>query len=286
VFSESVYNLAKKVLLRNKGSSIFDRDWDSLIILDACRYDCFVLVAREMGLKEKIEKFRSLGSCTFEFLLNNFTGRRSDIVYVTANPYVSLLLKEKVSKIIPVWDFGWSDEYKTVLPETVYRHALKAALKYPRKKLIVHFMQPHEPFLSLHGYNLQITGISMSKREVIEGKMFSKADKLIWDLVRKRRFSRKKAINAYIQNIRIVYPYAIRLARILPGKTVITADHGEAFGERFLFWRIWSHPSHTYTKQLVEVPWVEINGITDSTAHKDYIRKELVRTACSYRVKV
>lgn len=268
--------LAKKILFRNKGEYVLDRDWDNLIILDACRYDAFVKVASEHGIRN-VSYIISRGSCTFEFLQENFEGRDCrDIVYVTANPYVSLLLKDTVYKIIPVWDFGWNDKLKTVLPDIVYREALKAKQKYPDKRLIVHFMQPHEPYLDLYKYNVPITGFEMARKEVEAGVMFRWMDKCIWEFVREGKFDRGIAIEAYYNNVRLVFPYALNLAKILPGKSVITADHGEGFGERVaLFARVWGHPARVYTPVLTKVPWYEVEG-----GSMKEVEKELIKGVC------
>jgi len=266
-------NVAKKVLFRNRGEYVLDKEWDNLIILDACRYDAFVKVAGEYGIRH-VNFTISRGSCTFEFLQENFSNRDcSDIVYVTANPYVSLLLKDKVYRIIPVWDFGWNEELKTVLPDVVYKEALKAKQKYSDKRLIVHFMQPHEPYIDLYKYNVPITGFEMARKEVEAGVMFRWMDKCIWEFVRKGVFDRKLAIAAYYNNLRLVFPYALKLAKILPGKSIITADHGEGFGERVaLFARVWGHPPHVYTPILTKVPWYEVDGGSLKEVEKELIR--------------
>ncbi|MFB6182582.1 MAG: hypothetical protein ABEI78_00815, partial [Candidatus Nanohaloarchaea archaeon] len=62
--------------------SIFDRDWDNLIVLDACRQDLYEEVNGET------ESRISAGSSTKDFIKDNFSeGELSDIVYITANPH-------------------------------------------------------------------------------------------------------------------------------------------------------------------------------------------------------
>ena len=68
----------------------FSRDWDYLIILDACRYDDFIHVIKELGFDlSNIDEFTSLGSDTTKFLMKNFT---DDIVYVSVNPFINIIL--------------------------------------------------------------------------------------------------------------------------------------------------------------------------------------------------
>ena len=65
------------------GADVFAEDWDTLCILDACRYDMF---ARCSELSGQHERQQSKGSATTEFLTANRDGRDlRDTVYVTAN---------------------------------------------------------------------------------------------------------------------------------------------------------------------------------------------------------
>lgn len=59
-------------------------DWDTLVILDACRYDMFEEINETEG---ELEHRYSRGSCTPDFIRENFPeGEFHDTVYVTANP--------------------------------------------------------------------------------------------------------------------------------------------------------------------------------------------------------
>lgn len=130
-------------IVGNKGIYVMEEDWDNLIVLDACRYDLFKEVANT-GTDYRISR----GSFTPEFLIENFDGRKYyDTVIVTANPYVDKLVKESFYKVISVWKDGWDGKYNTVLPQTMLKYGLKAEKMYPDKRLIVWFLQPHEPFI-------------------------------------------------------------------------------------------------------------------------------------------
>lgn len=165
-----IKDMLLKILSRNNnnGNSIFDEDWDNLIILDACRYDAFyeILKRGRIKIKGRLEYRISKGSDTSQFLLKNFIKERyDDIIYITANPLVSIILKNRVYKIIPVWRFGWDEEYKTVHPKTLYYYTLKTydKYKYLGKRFIIHFIQPHYPYI---GYNNIDTG-----QRLLEGQI-------------------------------------------------------------------------------------------------------------------
>lgn len=131
------------------GIDVFGEEWDTLIILDACRYDLF---ARRSTLPGTLEKRRSRGSSTVEFLRGNAAGRDlRDTVYVTANPQFYQYRDEldaRFHEVVHVWmDEGWDGEHETVLPETTTDYARTAAERYPNKRLLIHYLQPHYPFI-------------------------------------------------------------------------------------------------------------------------------------------
>jgi len=140
------------ILFNNKGIHVLEEQWDNLIILDACRYDVLKEEFIKGKMRGKLEYRISRGADTTTFLLENFGDNKcDDIVYVTANPFVDRLLKDKFYKIISVWKYGWSEKYHTVLPEIMYEYTLYAMSKYPNKRLIIHFIQPHYPYI---GYSI------------------------------------------------------------------------------------------------------------------------------------
>jgi len=56
--------------------------------------------------------------------------------------------KKHFYKVVDVWDFGWDERIGTVSPREINRAALKYYLKYPGKRFIIHYLQPHAPYLS------------------------------------------------------------------------------------------------------------------------------------------
>ena len=68
----------------------------------------------------------------------------------------------------------------------------------------------------------------------------------------KKLFFRIK--KAYAENLKFVLEYLKKLICNLQGKIVITADHGEAFGEKGVL----GHPYGVHIRELVEVPWFTV----------------------------
>lgn len=238
-------------VIGNKGRRVMEEDWDNLVVLDACRYDLFVEVT---GLEA--DYIISRGSSTAEFLKENFAGHKyANTVIVTANPVVSRLVKNCFYYVIPVWKAGWDDRLGTVLPQTVIESAIEAERKYPDKRLIVWFIQPHSPFIG----NPEI--YSSTVRRAVEITEFNRSNILAsnpWREADKGNLEIGQVWQAYKKNLEIVLPYAYELARQLKGKTVITSDHGNAF-ERLWFplpVRIAGHSPGLYIPALIKVPWL------------------------------
>ncbi len=257
----SIVGLLSKVLFINfkEGFSIFSEHWDNLLILDACRFDFFSAEIQRRQISGNLSYKLSRGSMTEEFLIKNFTENYySNIVYVTANPFVDLVLKEKVYKIIPVWKYAWDKYLKTVPPYKVCKFALKAKKKYPDKKIIIHFMQPHYPFI---GFSFKKeTGIS-EMVSAINNKNRCWMDIDIWDLFFDGAITIEDIISGYKQNLKIVMNAVEDLIKNLDGKIVITSDHGEAFGEklhRLVPLKVYGHPRRVKIKSLIKVPWFVI----------------------------
>ncbi len=236
----------------NKGVFITGEDWDNLIILDALRHDTFQEVTRM-----KVDYKLSRGSHTKEFLKENFDGKKfNDIVYITATPVVNRDVPNAFYKILLVWKYEWDENPGTVHPKVMKEYALKAEQKYPNKRLIIHFLQPHQPYIGdpqLYEEYKNVVRHNISKYHSLPTTTTN-----IWYGIRKGQVSLKRVYEAYKRNLKIALPYTFELAEKLRGKTVITADHGELFGD-FLYplpLRGFWHPIGLHVLPLIKVPWL------------------------------
>ena len=236
------------------GIDVLNQDWDIMIILDACRADVFEDLVPIEGHYQRVE---SRGAQTLEFLRGNFQNRSLlDTVYVTANPMYrrnESLINARFHATIDVWmEAGWNDTYNTVLPETVADWTIKASDRFPNKRLIAHFIQPHFPFITDDVRESWLTPDPASG-----GRSF-------WKQIRcgQLSFSRAELWDAYRDNLSTTIPHVKRIIDQVTGKTVITSDHGNLFGERI--WpapiRDWGHPDQTYVGELISVPWLSVSG--------------------------
>lgn len=234
--------LANESGYNDGGVDVFAEDWDSLVILDACRYDCF---ADQSTLDGALETRISRASATREWVRANFGGRTlHDVVYVSANPNYRKVADDIGAEVHAYVDV-WQDDYleadgNVVPPEAVTECALDAAERFPNKRLLVHYVQPHYPFLGPTG----------------RGEF--DPTKTLNEISRNADFTDDRLDEAYRENLDLVLVETERLLDELSGKTVVSADHGELLGERLspIPLRAYGHPNGVYVEELVEVPWL------------------------------
>lgn len=232
------------------GVDVVSEDWDTLLVLDACRYDMFETIH---DLPGRLERRESKGSHTSEFLVANFGGRTlRDTVYVTASPQLHNWRDEMDAEfhaVVDVWrEAGWDDEHGTVTPETMADHVRSAVEEYPQKRIVGHFLQPHYPF---------IDGDDRLNARTFDDEEESTD---VWGELMRGRLdvSTEDVWHAYLRNLDIALPTIEELLDDLDGRTVVTSDHGNMVGERAtpVPIREWGHPPGVYTDQLVTVPWL------------------------------
>lgn len=222
----------------SKGESVMERDWDNLIVLDACRYDSFEKLNSFDG---ELEKFRSKATATPQWLKRNFTDYYDDVIYVTGNPYAPKLAEdgyfdaeEHFFKVVHVWDTDWDDELGTVRPDDMNKRVREIKEQHPDKRIIAHYMQPHEPFIG---------------ETELPGERTCFTDR--WE-----RLNRPELKQAYEDNLELVMESLEDLLPDLEGKTVVTGDHGELVKGKY---GLFTHPKDVFIEELYTVPWFEIS---------------------------
>jgi hypothetical protein len=239
------------------GVDVFKEDWDTLVVLDACRYDMFKSTSQ---LEGTLSSHISKGSSTVEWLQANFDGRDlCDTVYVTANPQLERNRNRwniNLHKIINVWlKNGWDEETGTVRAGTMTKTALKATEQYPQKRLVIHYMQPHYPFVPSK------TDFDKKHLQQIHSEDDSPMGENVWS----QKFngtlhvSQEELWSMYVENLEYVLEHIEKLLANISGKTVVTGDHGNYVGERASPVPIqeYGHPRGLYDEPVVRVPWLE-----------------------------
>jgi hypothetical protein len=301
-----------------------NNDWDFLIILDACRFDFFSHLYQNY-FTGTLDKYKSEGSCTREWFLNTFKKFYNDIIYISANPYINSFhttsgfnaeqlifqidAKNYFFKVIDVWQYGWNEILGTVHPKEMTQMSLSLIEKYPDKRFIIHYVQPHAPFIAKKYFSY-----GFSKPNISKGQIFSslnKSNSRLFIILNKltflvNRIFRKIGLGnlytiklknflhlppsnpmevaihmyglnglrrAYAANLDIVLGHVAFLASHLSGKIIITSDHGEFLGENS---RI-GHPCGSPDLLIRTVPWFKIETIKRHLAPREILRYRISR---------
>jgi hypothetical protein len=188
---------------------------------------------------------------------------------------------QHLSHVVDVWKHGWDDDLGTVPPDGIetafdqYRHLADEA-----ERTVIHYMQPHAPYLR-RGNGRKLEHIQKSMRRRADGDDGGSVLDPILDRVRPKvegyldgnglaqmvglwleldleglltDGTRQTAMTYHEENLRIALESVASMVDDLEGTVVVTADHGEAFGEH----GVWEHHIETHIPPLVEVPWLEL----------------------------
>lgn len=236
---------------------VADMVWDNLIVLDCCRFDAF---ARHNDIAGRLIRTVSTASCTWDWLGENFSHKdMKDVIYVSANPFASYYyLRRKLGyipfyKIVEVWKNGWNDELKTVHPSAVNQATLDSLNSNPEKRHIIHYMQPHHPFIG--AVKLVDTDAIPWRNKFLGRENMEERELDVFKMLQRGLVDAETIWKAYISNLMLVQGYVKKLLPSLTGKICITSDHGDSFGRYGVFY---GHPSRVFLRELLEVPWLEV----------------------------
>lgn len=252
--------------LPDQRERIRERDWDYLLVLDACRYDAFEALHGEY-VDGELDRVRSPGSQTIEWLSETFPDEYPEITYVSGHAIVNSdgirandPTREQVDEsprgdpdytpaehfpdIVDAWKGGYDQDIETVDPRAV-NEELEAA----EPPAIGHYPQPHMPWARGNDY----IDTEYPRRE----KLAPRPD----ESSHTPRFSRGRILHhlgedwlafAYRDNLEFVLEHVAPTRANLDGTVVITSDHGE------LLTGPDAHPAGRDDPALREVPWMVV----------------------------
>lgn len=254
------------------GTPVYDREWDLLIVLDACRVDALRTLADEFDFIRTVDSVVSVGSTSGEWMAQTFHRRFTpmieDTAMVTANAHTEYVLEDRTfppqwvaapmtwprwDPITPdtfthleqVWETRWDEELGTVPPRQVTDRAISTARREQNERLIVHYLQPHAPYLG----------------RTEDGDLETTVSKPL-TLLRRGEIAREAVWEAYLDTLRLVLSeVALLLENVDAERVVLTADHGEAFGEMGLY----EHPVACPHPVVKRVPWAETTASDEGT---------------------
>jgi len=110
------------------------------------------------------------------------------------------------------------------------------------EKILIHFMQPHAPFLLNDRYYRKLPYIKKP------------GDIFVWDIARQKRNKLDIVVWGYYKNLKIMLPYIRTLLKMREGRTIISSDHGNMLeGKKIGHGKGWP-------KENQIVPWFIVGG--------------------------
>nr|WP_244605454.1 hypothetical protein [Halorhabdus rudnickae] len=245
------------------GTNVFERDWDVLVVLDACRADALRSVAPDTDLIGTVESMRSVGSSSSEWLENTFPGHpeTSRTVMVTGNTWTDRYVDaESFAALDEVWKYAWDEDLGTVPARAVTDRAISMARERDPDRLVVHYMQPHHPFVP----------DPLAEDDGMVRNSDHSNPTNPWVALRRGEITTDRVWDAYEATLRHVLEAVGTLVDNVTGRVAITADHGNLFGE----WGLYGHPMHLPLAAVLTVPWAETRGNGRTTYSPELVPPE------------
>ena len=262
------------------GTNVYDRDWDLLILLDACRIDALRHVASDFDVlpaASDIDSMWSLGSASAEWLSKTFTDDYTDeiaeTIYLSANPYSVKIFDNgfcappnaapfgspkrntvKSSDFKQIYNLTRThcdERYNVVLPVDLTDAAIQVGRNTDAHRYIVHYMQPHVPYLA---------------RAIADDRDMTAAERDAFDRLGSNGLDYTTIKRWYIETLSYTLEWVRRLVENFDAeKVVVSADHGELFGE----WHMNSHLTGLPHPKLKRVPWARTTATDTESYHPE-----------------
>jgi len=256
---------------------LVEEDWDNLIVIDACRADLFE-ETMDTSRYDEYRRVVSIDSNTTPWSIKNFNGKElGDTVFVTGNPATSKTVPNDFHDFIEVWadpDAHDANSY-TVPPDPVCDATRTAVEDYPDKRIVVHLVQPHAPFVPRPDLVYRTYWSEADRVGVDVGEPDTEPPNNVWEALEMGMVDRDDVWEGYRENLEYVMEHVHELLPDLPGKTVVTSDHGNMLGERTVSGRrVYGHPGGMRTRGLVEVPWAVVQHGDRKSIRDDGVHSE------------
>lgn len=233
----------KAIFQRDGLASLLQENKFALLILDACRWDTL-----QYFLNEEVRQALSPSILTVRWL-NACWPNEYDITYITGIPHIVPTPRETdvtydghehFEEVVYLGEKAWDEELKTVPPAPIR----DAAIETDADRVIVHFLQPHIPY------------IGETRIDELAYGQLGESDENVPTKEMMKKVPAKTLQEAYFDNLERVWTEGVQplLTRYEDRRVVITADHGELLGED-------GNYGHGHiAAPVIIVPWVEVAG--------------------------
>lgn len=281
------------------GKNVYEKDWDVLVILDTARVDAMKQMSQEFEFISDVDKLFSLGNMSAEWMVNTFSSEHihdiEETAFVAGNVWADRILRsdwqeqlpEQYSYITsgyPNWDPVTQDDFLCVdntwklqselgglhpnsaspFPHIITDRAINLYRDYEPNRMIVHYSAPH---ISYIGNAIDFSAVDLGA-ESFEDLSNISVKRQLYDYEKsfsplmKGEITKEKMFGSYLENLRLALTYTkILINNVDAENVVISADHGEAFGE----FGIYSHNFGLFDKNTRLVPWVETSATDNDT---------------------
>jgi len=289
------------------GTNIFDREWDALVVLDACRTDSLSEFSGSMPWLNDVEQMRSVGSMSSEWVLKTFTQDHLDEIrntaFISRNVWSQRIFDQEIHKnseiskarkydIIqkgyPNWNPVSSADFQhyervqpianqddrihpesTSVPHIVTDRAITVGREMDFDRLIVWYRMPHIKFFA---DAIDWVADETSIETLMSGPEVRREltpEERSYGVVMNGDASSEKVRDLYNQNLRFVLEYVnILLQNLDADDVVVSADHGEGLGDGL--GQFWSHPYGYPFSPIKTVPWAETTAQDEHTYEPRY----------------
>jgi hypothetical protein len=231
-------------------------DWDTLVILDACRADLFENIV-DTNTWDAYESANSGSGATPTWFKRKWNGTYGDTVYVSGTPVLSRSAPGSFHSIVECWKNAINDDLNGPDPTIVTKAAIDAHQKYPHKRIVVHYIQPHYPFL--RDPDLHFTEFSGTDDWDVDADPRATN---VWEALRAGIVGEDEVWRGYGRNLEYVLEEVKELLAEIEGRVVVSSDHGNMMGEWTypVPFREYGHPMHVAQPALTNVPWAVDDG--------------------------
>lgn len=252
--------------VRPFGQSIFDAEWDICVVLDSARFDDLSQMVAERPAWPRVRSYWSRGSVTTEWYANTFTsavsGDVGGVTLLSANPHSDTVLRDdeilpnqsEIAVPYPDTDTVSKSDFEAVYdmfathatahdavpPETMLDATVQAYRRHG-SRVVSHWLQPHEPFLA-------------PTAQLIGGRAL---EDNVWKAMQHGTVDPSVVRKSYRATLEYALEFVEALFATVDAKVLVTADHGNAFGE----WGVYGHPYAWPQPAVRKVPWVTVEAV-------------------------
>ena len=228
-------------------SALLKGSWQTLIVLDACRYDIFSDAIVDYDLPGKLTEVDSEASRTSIWYRHHWREKHDDIVLVSAHPMIWSERKDANFHQAIIVPGRMPDCWN---PNCTLGRAISLRKSYPDKKFLLHIIAPHLPYQGKEGksfIDILMGGDYYDNQKQVNGtglykNVFTYGNKYGWEKLR----------YYYRENLNFALSIVLEYIKLLKPPIVITSDHGEHIGEGGKYGHKGNSP------KLPIVPWFEV----------------------------